>query len=302
MNVHRLFTTSSDIVFFHVQLAWHRKYHIWAAISVSKILPILPRSKPSQVSQKPKSLPSIPLRNLEPYKLNHQTLTLKTTRSQTKTSRIEAATTIHFKSLRKLCWNLWKNSSRKAPSLFSPLCRHWHWQILAPRITFHSLNGISMNFFWQQLCCCDLSSRLLFFEQSKHLHIQRLIQYPGVPGRHLAMAIWALLSTAATVGFFLPISRDPGNQLSRNQCWKNSPEQRATRNLQNLHDHMYGPKTTFSAKTLVDRTQDLAVKSIALRFACLQNSKTFRCSFIHCLVYASNETVLPWWYVSNLFH
>jgi len=41
----------------------------------------------------------------------------------------------------------------------------------------------------------------LFFEQSKHLHIQRLIQYPGVPGRHLAMAIWALLSTAATVGF-----------------------------------------------------------------------------------------------------
>lgn len=30
--------------------------------------------------------------------------------------------------------------------------------------------------------------------------------------------------------------------------------------------------------------------------------KTFRCSFIHCLVYASNKNVVPWRYVSNLFH
>ena len=80
MNVHRFFTTSSDIVFFHVQLAWHRKYHIWAAISVSKILPILPRSKPSQVSeetqkppiypaQKPRTLQTEPS-NLKPQ--NHE--------------------------------------------------------------------------------------------------------------------------------------------------------------------------------------------------------------------------------------
>lgn len=40
-----------------------------------------PRSKPSQVSEETQSLPSIPLRNLEPCKLNHQTLNLKTTRS-----------------------------------------------------------------------------------------------------------------------------------------------------------------------------------------------------------------------------